>query len=225
MTKPRLTAIALDVSIVLATAASNIVFGQTSLGIKEFGVWRLRNQKITVHVNPLFIQAKGGPIKLLLARAEDISVSSGQLAPAPTVLVSEDFMAEGVANSRLFTNLFTGNFTAIDLNPNTETLLLVMNAYLYQYVQLCTPYLPANKVEIMSKECAKERVTRTRNSFGTIMTSGVCIEYGPARTNMFADPVLYDARVAIECRLAAGPANGDMASYHWSPSKTLSMKI
>jgi len=82
-----------------------------------------------------------------------------------------------------------------------------MNAYLYQYAQLCTPYLPANKVEIMSQECAKERVTR--NSFGNVM-SRVCVEYAPFSTGLFADPALYDARVSIERRLAAGSANGDM---------------
>jgi TonB family protein len=172
---------------------------QARLGIKETGVWRLRNQKITVHMNPLFIEPKGGPIQLLLRRAEDISLSSGQLTPAPTALVSDDFMAEGVANSTLVTNLFTGNFTAIDLDPNSSKFLMIMNAYLFQYGQYCAPYLPAKKVEIMGVECATERVTR--NGFGTEM-SRVCVKWAPTEhTGLFADPALYDARDSIQLSL------------------------
>lgn len=173
------------------------------LGTKELGFSPLRGQKIAVHINPLLVQPTG-PIKLSIARAEDLSLS-GQPAPAAAVVTSDDFLAEGLTNRDLLTGLFAGKFKAIELDPNSQIFLMLFNAYLVSYARLCTPYLPPKKVEITSQECASERVTR--NGFGTVVAR-TCVEYVAVGIGLFADPVLYDARVSIDNRLAADPFHG-----------------
>jgi hypothetical protein len=121
------------------------------------------------------------------------------------IVTSDGFSAEGLNYRDLLTNLFAGKFTAIELDSNSQTFSILFGAYLSSYSRHCASYLPPKKVEMTNQECASERVTR--NGFGVVVDR-TCVEYVAVGTGLFADPVLYDAKVSVDDRLAADPLHG-----------------
>jgi hypothetical protein len=88
----------------------------------------------------------------------------------------------------VLTKLFNGDFLNIDFNRDEMKFSLIFQHYLNGYARHCEKYLPEDRVEMTTQECATERVTR----YGT-----TCVSYRTVLTGLFADPVLYKARNEI----------------------------
>lgn len=136
------------------------------------------------------------------------SPAGAPAAPAPVPAVVEampsegNFKAQGLINEPSLLAIFRGDFSRSTIPRDSPLMGAVMQGYLTSFAQGCSAYLPPNKVEMLSQECATERVTT--NGFGAEV-SRVCVEWVNVRTGLFADPELYAAKTQLE-RQQAGDA-------------------
>lgn len=129
-------------------------------------------------------------------------VSTPAAAPAapPEPPVSAVFTAKGLENEPTFNGLYSGQFTKIELERESPMFSALFASYLNSYGAQCDRYLPANKVEIMRSECAREQYTV--NGYGARVGGSTCIEYRQVGTGIYADPVLYRAKLNLERQAA-----------------------
>jgi hypothetical protein len=84
-----------------------------------------------------------------------------------------------------------------------------MQNYLTAFANRCRASLPPNKVEMTSRKCATESVTR--NGFGQEL-SRTCVEWVNVPNGLFADPGLYEAKKQLDRRVAANTTLGSLLS-------------
>jgi hypothetical protein len=102
------------------------------------------------------------------------------------------FTANGLANEKLLTNFYIGDFVDIDMERSDVLFLSLYDSYLRSYGRRCDAYLPSNKVEIKDTVCAQERYTVDR--YGNRVGTPTCAVYRTEGTGIYADPTLYAAK-------------------------------
>lgn len=100
------------------------------------------------------------------------------------------FNTDDLSNRALFINLLKGNFDKISLDRNTIAFSGLMKHYRNEYATVCAYALPADKVEIFEKECAREAYTV--NGWG-VKYNRRCIEWRNIPTNLYARRELNNA--------------------------------
>ena len=147
------------------------------------------------------------PVKPAAPPASPAPSAPGVAAPAtitPAVVeaspAADSFKAGGLINEPSLAAIYRGDFSQSSIDHEGPLLQAVMHSYLTSFAQRCSAYLPANKVEMMTQECATERVTT--NGWG-VETSRYCIEWFDKPTGLFADPELYAAKNQLERTQAA----------------------
>ncbi len=88
--------------------------------------------------------------------------------------------------------IYLGDFEHSRLERNSIAVSSIFSKYLQVYGQLCSAYLPKNKVPITQTKCATEQVTT--NGYG-METDRVCVKWVKIPTGLYADPVLYKSSV------------------------------
>lgn len=113
-------------------------------------------------------------------------------APAGAGLTRSSLSTSGLADERLVTSIYTGNFADVGMERSDVRFLSLYDSYLRAYGRRCDAYLPAGKVEIMETVCVRESTKIDR--YGSRIGTGTCAEYRVQGTGIFADPVLYGAK-------------------------------
>lgn len=119
--------------------------------------------------------------------------------PDSTPVTPGSFTAAGLNLEKLFTNIFLGDFTTIDVDPEDLNFIAFYGQYLDAYARQCKRFLPENKVEITREDCQVERVVTNR--YGVVSRS--CATTVTVGTGLYADPQMYDAMTKLNA-LAAG---------------------
>jgi hypothetical protein len=96
--------------------------------------------------------------------------------------------------------IYAGDFEHVSIKPDGVEFGMLVGAYMKQYSLSCDRYLPKNKVEIMTQECAEERVVT--NGYGVVSKN--CIEYRTVGTGRYADPQVYSLQKKADAEMAAG---------------------
>src|SRR5262245_2180739 len=104
-------------------------------------------------------------------------------------LTRASFTTSWIANEKLLTDIYAGNFADIEMERSDVRFHSLYHDYLMAYGRRCDTYLPTNKVEIMETVCAREQTRIDR--YGTRVGTGTCAEYITRGTGIYADPVLY----------------------------------
>ncbi len=104
--------------------------------------------------------------------------------------------------------IYVGDFEHVRLKPDGPEIGLLVGGYMKTFSEQCDQYLPKNKVEIMTTECAQE--AWSVNGYGVeIAGSRHCSSYRTVGTGRYADPEVY----ALQSRQDAAMAKdmlGDM---------------
>ena len=145
-----------------------------------------------------------GPITRLIRICSIIGSVAVVLAQTsgPAALTPNSFTATGLNNEKLLKSLFLGDFVNIGFNSDDLRFATMYGQYLNAYGRRCNAYLPPNKVEITTQECATESVTR--NGFGTEISRS-CVSYRTVGTGLYADPEMYAAKKKLD-QVQAGDA-------------------
>ena len=117
-------------------------------------------------------------------------------AQAQQSSTKHSFSANGLANEKLLTNIYIGDFVDIDMERSDVLFLALYSEYLRAYGRRCDAYLPSNKVEIQEAVCAREQYTVNR--YGTRVGPSSCAEYRAQGTGIYADPTLYAAKEQLD---------------------------
>ncbi len=105
------------------------------------------------------------------------------------------FITKGLDDELMIRNIFRGHFNQLSFERSEVTFSIVLHAYINQYWSYCSKSLPSNSIQLTSRECQTERVTR--NSWG-VEISRVCISWVDVPTGVFASPTMYSAKNAID---------------------------
>lgn len=104
------------------------------------------------------------------------------------------FVTEDLKNEQIIRNIFRGHFKELPFSRADNDFSILLNAYINQYSSLCNEYLPKNKIELTTQECATEKVTTDGWGFET---GRECVSWRTVRTGIFASPLMYEAKEAI----------------------------
>jgi hypothetical protein len=94
---------------------------------------------------------------------------------AGAALSRASFSANGLANERLLTNLYLGNFTEVDLARSDVLFMALYSDYLKAFGRRCDAYLPKNKVELKESYCAQQDYDVDR--YGNRTLAARCLVY------------------------------------------------
>ena len=100
--------------------------------------------------------------------------------------------------------IYIGDFQHVGFKPDGTEFGLLVGGYMGEYSESCDRYLPKDKVEIMTTECATEQVTR--NGYG-MEVSRSCVSYRTVGTGRYADPQVYSLEKRLDANMAAGMMN------------------
>jgi len=100
--------------------------------------------------------------------------------------------------------IYVGDFEHVTFKPDSTEFGLMVGGYMGEYSESCEQYLPKDKVEIMTTECATEQVTR--NGYG-VEVSRSCVSYRTVGTGRYADPQVYSLERKLDAGMAAGMMN------------------
>ena len=100
--------------------------------------------------------------------------------------------------AEVYDNIFRGHFEHVDIAPESSDFTSIFHFYLNTFGKQCPSYLPEDKVKIMKKVCAEERVES--NAYGMEL-SRTCIRWEWVWTGLYAKPDLYAAKVDLENRM------------------------
>ncbi len=118
-----------------------------------------------------------------------------------------DFSAKGLSNAIILENIYQGSFEKIPYDREETEFSILFDAYVNAYATYCASNLPPNKIELTTKECATERVTR--NGWG-IETGRECISWVTIGTGLYASPKMHHAKTVVDQQQA-----GDMLGKIW----------
>ena len=100
--------------------------------------------------------------------------------------------------------IYVGDFEHVTFKPDSTEFGLMVGGYMNEYAESCDRFLPKDKVEIMTQECATEQVTR--NGYG-VELSRSCVSYRTVGTGKYADPQVYSLQKRLDAGMAAGMMN------------------
>ncbi len=142
------------------------------------------------------------PVSLVLFTVlQGQAQQGGSQQTAGAALTRASFSANGLANERLLTTLYLGNFRDIDLERSDVLFLALYSDYLKAFGRRCDAYLPKNKVELKETYCAQEAYNVDR--YGNSVPASSCLVYSTRGTGIYADPTLYAAKEQLDS--AVGP--------------------
>jgi hypothetical protein len=105
-----------------------------------------------------------------------------------------EFNTDDLHNAEFYDYIYRGHFENIKMERDDLEFLQIFDQYLRACGRQCGDYLPADKVEIMNLECARENVTVTKNGWGVeISRSSYCVEWEYVGSGLYARPDLYNA--------------------------------
>lgn len=134
------------------------------------------------------------------ARAVQPAARSASQAGRVTAALSADALnTSGLTHGTTIAHVYAGQFAEIEFDRDNPMFLALFQQYLVAFGTQCTAQLPDNKVEMTSRECAAESVTR--NGFGTEIDR-TCVRWRDVPTGIFADPTLYNVRRSLDAREA-----------------------
>lgn len=87
------------------------------------------------------------------------------------------------------------------LKAGSPEFSVMIGSYITAFDSLCRAALPANKVDVMKTECARE--TYPVNSYGQRIGNSTCVEYRAVPSGVYAAPDLYAAQQSVEREVAA----------------------
>jgi hypothetical protein len=76
----------------------------------------------------------------------------------------------------------------------------MIGSYISAFDSICPAALPANKVEVMKTECARE--TYQVNRYGQQVSNSTCVEYRAVPSGVYAAPDVYAAQQNVEREVA-----------------------
>lgn len=114
---------------------------------------------------------------------------------------------EGLNYENELTALYLGDFNNVGWNRERGTFVTLFPMYVTSYGRRCPGYLPDNRVEIMTQECARE--STPVNVYGNPVGPTTCVQYRTVGTGIFAKPDLYQIKVRLNA-LTEGAVIGDM---------------
>jgi hypothetical protein len=138
---------------------------------------------------------------VLFAALQGHAQQGGAQQTAGAGLTRTSFSASGLANERLLTNLYIGDFMEIDLKRSDVLFGALYNEYMKSYGRHCAAYLPKNKVELKETYCEQEAYNVDR--YGNKTPASSCLVYSTRGTGIYADPTLYAAKEQLDS--ATGP--------------------
>jgi len=138
---------------------------------------------------------------VLFAVLQGHAQQGGSQQAAGAGLTRTSFSTSGLANEKLLTNLYIGDFMEIDLNRSDVLFAALYNEYMKSYGRHCAAYLPKNKVELQETYCSQEAYNVDR--YGNRVPASSCLVYSTRGTGIYADPTLYAAKEQLDS--AAGP--------------------
>lgn len=110
-------------------------------------------------------------------------------------LSAYELNVKGVENEKLLQKLYVGNFDDIKFKDDDIKKGIVFMSYLRSYSDYCRSALPADRIQLMTQECA--RGTRTINGYGAVI-SETCYEYRDVPTGIFVAPIMYRTKQQLE---------------------------
>jgi len=116
-------------------------------------------------------------------------------------LTRASFTANGLANEKLLTDLYLGDFRDIDLERSDVLFLGLYSEYLRSFGRRCADYLPKNKVELMETYCAQQQYNIDR--YGNKVPASSCLVYSTRGTGIYAEPTMYAAKEQLDSAVGA----------------------
>jgi len=107
-------------------------------------------------------------------------------------LTRASFTANGLANEKLLTDLYLGDFRDIDLERSDVLFLGLYSEYLRSFGRRCADYLPKNKVELMETYCAQQQYNIDR--YGNKVPASSCLVYSTRGTGIMPIPLCMPPR-------------------------------
>lgn len=98
------------------------------------------------------------------------------------------------------TAIYLGDFKHARVEPTSPTFSVMIGSYISAFDSNCRAALPANKVEVMKTECARE--TYQVNGYGQQVGNSTCVEYRAVPSGVYAAPDVYAAQQAVEREVA-----------------------
>jgi len=138
---------------------------------------------------------------VLFAALQGHAQQGGSQQTAGAGLTRTSFSVSGLANEKLLTNLYIGDFMEIDLKRSDILFAALYNEYMKSYGRHCAAYLPRNKVELKETYCEQEAYNVDR--YGNKTLASNCLVYSTRGTGIYADPTVYAAKEQLDA--ATGP--------------------
>ncbi len=105
------------------------------------------------------------------------------------------------------TALYLGDFDHVGWHPERDTFATLFPMYVTSFGRQCAAYLPTDRVEIMTQECARE--STPVNVYGNPVGPSSCVEYRTVGTGIYAKPDLYRIKTRLDA-LQGNAVLGDM---------------
>ena len=108
--------------------------------------------------------------------------------------------------------IYVGDFEHVKFKHESTESSVLTEGYMNGFADRCTEYLPKNKVEIMTQECAQEGWSV--NGYGAeVAGSRHCISYRTVGTGKYADPAVYDLVKRLDAAMAGDMLGNLMTGY------------
>jgi hypothetical protein len=131
------------------------------------------------------------------ARSAAVAPAAAPAAPATgRELTAASFSTVGLNYERDLGGLFLGDFEHLRIGRSSMEFHALASNYLDVFARRCRAYLPPNKVEMTTSECAREQYTV--NKYGLRVGGSTCIEWRTVGTGFYADPDLLAAVQQME---------------------------
>ncbi|AXC12673.1 hypothetical protein ACPOL_3384 [Acidisarcina polymorpha] len=130
----------------------------------------------------------------LARRAEEEKAEQAALRRGD--IVASSLKTADLANAVLFRALYTGDFAHSGIERANVIFVDMFAGYLETYGKSCPANLPADKVEMSVKECARSQ--HLVNGYGLQVSPDTCIEWRRRPIGVYADPRAFAAKVDLE---------------------------
>lgn len=130
---------------------------------------------------------------------------------------------DGMKYAEALRSVSVGEFDKVDLKNGRGQAMVLVSGYLEAFSSNCSSSLPADSVEITSKEC-KHEVWKVDNRGIEVIGSRYCAEYQPVRTGKYADPKVADVYIYLGSSVKADTFI-DFFAARKNPNDFLASKI
>lgn len=104
------------------------------------------------------------------------------------------FNARGLNLETELTAIYLGDFDHAPNPPTSFLYTILLSSYISTFFQKCANLLPADKIETMTMECEKERITER----GGVEIGRICIDYRPHPSGVLTTRELFAAKQKAE---------------------------